>query len=43
MISVPGTIGNALAYATGLELHTLPLDPERVYLALSQNKDKQAG
>jgi CO/xanthine dehydrogenase Mo-binding subunit/aerobic-type carbon monoxide dehydrogenase small subunit (CoxS/CutS family) len=35
MISVPSAIGNALAYATGLELSELPLTPERVYLALA--------
>lgn len=34
MISVPSAIGNALAHATGVELFALPLDPERVYLAL---------
>lgn len=34
MISVPSAIGNALAYATGVEMDQLPLDPERVYLSL---------
>jgi len=36
MISVPSAIGNALAQATGVEIFELPLDPERVYLSLSQ-------
>lgn len=34
MISVPSAVGNALAKATGVEFFELPLDPERVYLAL---------
>ncbi|MBW2731566.1 MAG: molybdopterin-dependent oxidoreductase, partial [Deltaproteobacteria bacterium] len=38
MISVPSAIGNALANATGVELHELPLDAERVYLALKYDK-----
>ncbi|MCK5800127.1 MAG: molybdopterin-dependent oxidoreductase, partial [Deltaproteobacteria bacterium] len=38
MLSVPSALGNALAYATGVELFELPLDPERVYLALAKNK-----
>ena len=36
MISVPSVIGNALANATGVELHELPMDAESVYLALKK-------
>ncbi|MBI5508229.1 MAG: molybdopterin-dependent oxidoreductase [Deltaproteobacteria bacterium] len=36
MISVPSAIGNAVANATGVEIMTLPLDPEAVYLALKR-------
>ncbi len=38
MISVPSVIGNALANATGIEMHEFPLDPEKVYLALKKNR-----
>ncbi|MFH1842337.1 MAG: hypothetical protein ABIF77_03960 [bacterium] len=38
MISVPGAVGNALAIAVGLEIFELPLDPERVYLALKKQQ-----
>jgi CO/xanthine dehydrogenase Mo-binding subunit len=34
MISIPSAVGNALANATGVDFFDLPLDPERVYLAL---------
>jgi CO/xanthine dehydrogenase Mo-binding subunit len=36
MIAVPSAIGNALYDALGLQLHELPLTPERVYLALKR-------
>jgi CO/xanthine dehydrogenase Mo-binding subunit len=36
MISVPSVVGNAVANATGVEIFTLPLDPETVYLALKR-------
>lgn len=37
MISVPSVIGNALANATGIETFDLPLDNERVFLALKKH------
>jgi CO/xanthine dehydrogenase Mo-binding subunit len=43
MISVPGAVGNALANATGVEFFELPLDPERVYLALKRAAQGRAG
>lgn len=36
MISVPSAIGNAIRDALGLDIHELPLTPERVYLALKR-------
>ncbi len=36
MISVPGAIGNALYDALGVELSELPMNPERVYLAIKK-------
>jgi len=36
MISVPGAVGNAVVNATGVEFFELPLDRERVYLALKR-------
>jgi CO/xanthine dehydrogenase Mo-binding subunit/aerobic-type carbon monoxide dehydrogenase small subunit (CoxS/CutS family) len=42
MISVPGAIGNALAYATGVEFFELPLDPETVYLGLKRAAAERA-
>jgi CO/xanthine dehydrogenase Mo-binding subunit/aerobic-type carbon monoxide dehydrogenase small subunit (CoxS/CutS family) len=36
MISVPGAVGNAVANATGVEFFDLPLDAEKVYLALKR-------
>ena len=38
MISVPGAVGNAVAAAVGLEIFELPLDPERVFLALKRQR-----
>jgi CO/xanthine dehydrogenase Mo-binding subunit len=43
MISVPGAVGNAVANATGIELFELPLDPERVYLALKRAQEQAKG
>jgi len=40
MISVPSAIGNALADATNIDLFELPLDRERVYLALKDNESR---
>ena len=34
MISVPGAIGNALYYASGIEAYEFPLTPERVFFML---------
>ena len=39
MISVPGAMGNAVANALGVELFDLPLDPERIYLALKRRQE----
>ncbi|MBI4917386.1 MAG: xanthine dehydrogenase family protein [Acidobacteria bacterium] len=36
MISIPGAIGNALADALGIDFFELPLNPERVYLAIKK-------
>ena len=36
MISIPGAIGNALADALGIDFFELPLNPERIYLALKR-------
>ncbi len=36
MVSVPSAIANALFDATGVDVHELPLSPERVYLALKR-------
>ena len=41
MISVPSAVGNAVANATGVEFFALPLDPERVYLALKHAAERQ--
>jgi CO/xanthine dehydrogenase Mo-binding subunit/aerobic-type carbon monoxide dehydrogenase small subunit (CoxS/CutS family) len=37
MISIPSVIGNAIAHGTGVDLFELPMDPERVYLALKRS------
>jgi hypothetical protein len=42
MISVPGAIGNAVANATGVEFFDLPLDAEKVYLALKRAAAQRA-
>ncbi len=34
MISIPGAIGNAIHDAAGVDIHSLPLKPERIYWAL---------
>ncbi len=34
MISVPSAIGNAVANAIGIDIFTLPLDPETIFLAM---------
>jgi CO/xanthine dehydrogenase Mo-binding subunit/aerobic-type carbon monoxide dehydrogenase small subunit (CoxS/CutS family) len=39
MISVPSAVGNAIANAIGIDLYTLPLDPERIYLTLKRGED----
>ena len=36
MVSVPSAIGNALFDAVGVQLHELPLTPERVFLAIKR-------
>jgi len=36
MVAVPSAIGNALFDAIGLQLHELPLSPERVYMAIKR-------
>ena len=41
MISVPSAIGNALYDALGIEFDRLPLDPERVLLALRQKEREE--
>jgi CO/xanthine dehydrogenase Mo-binding subunit len=41
MISVPSAVGNAVANATGVEFFALPLDPERVYLALKHAAERK--
>lgn len=40
MISITSAIGNAVANATGAEIFEVPLNPERVYMAL-QKEEKQ--
>lgn len=40
MISVPPAIANALFNATGVRMKELPLNPERVFLAVSRNPEK---
>ena len=40
MISIPGAIGNALADALGVDFFELPLNPERVYLAIKRSGEK---
>ena len=40
MISIPGAIGNALADALGVDFFELPLNPERVYLAIKRSGKK---
>jgi CO/xanthine dehydrogenase Mo-binding subunit len=40
MISVPSAIGNALYDALGLDFFRLPLNAERVWLALRQGGDE---
>ena len=41
MISVPSAIGNALYDALGIQLHELPLTPERVYLAIKRARARE--
>jgi CO/xanthine dehydrogenase Mo-binding subunit len=41
MISVPRAIGNALADALGVDFFALPLNPERVYLALKRAAERR--
>ena len=36
MISVPSAIGNALYDAVGVQIHELPMNPERVFLAIKR-------
>ena len=36
MISIPSALGNAIADATGVDIHELPLSSERVYMALKK-------
>jgi CO/xanthine dehydrogenase Mo-binding subunit len=33
-------VANAIADATGVRLHKLPMNPERVYRALSEGEEK---
>ncbi|HQP38837.1 MAG TPA: molybdopterin-dependent oxidoreductase, partial [Polyangiaceae bacterium] len=42
MVSVPGAIGNALRDALGIDFHDLPLNSERVYLALKRARTAKA-
>ena len=42
MISVPSAVGNAVANATGVEIFELPMDPERVYLAIKHATEPKA-
>jgi len=39
MISVPSAIGNALYDALGLQISELPMNPERVYLAMKKARE----
>ena len=41
MISVPSAVGNALYDALGVQLHQLPMNPERVYLAIKRAREAQ--
>lgn len=41
MISITSAIGNALADATGLEMHEVPLSAERVYLAWQEQAGRK--
>ena len=43
MIAVPSAVGNAVANALGVEIFELPLDPERVYLALKRQTVAEPG
>jgi CO/xanthine dehydrogenase Mo-binding subunit len=39
MVSIPSAVGNALRDALGIDLHDLPLTPERVYLAIKRARE----
>jgi len=41
MVSVPSAIANALFDATGVQVHELPLTPERVYMALKRARSER--
>ncbi len=41
MVSVPSAVGNALADATGVEVFSIPLDPESVFWALRRQLESQ--
>jgi CO/xanthine dehydrogenase Mo-binding subunit/aerobic-type carbon monoxide dehydrogenase small subunit (CoxS/CutS family) len=40
MISVPSAVGNAISQALGIDFFNLPLDAERIYLALKRGEDR---
>ena len=43
MIGVPAAIGNAIADATGVDIHDLPMNPQNVWKTINKAKHEHVG